>query len=178
MMLNSTSFPAVRIQEDATVYYIPYQYGSLIGPEKQWDEEWVSWRRMKNESLHFFAKRRILHPDSPNQKDSEWTALISGVSLLQGELESFHLDRSSLLVCSTFGRKVSVEGGWKGNKKVNLRKPIYSHIRTKITFQEIKSLIPMKEYGSEDLRLELGDDLNLLIAEQWPIVSPSISNGP
>ncbi|KAF8364191.1 hypothetical protein PRIPAC_91114 [Pristionchus pacificus] len=67
MMLNSTSFPAVRIQEDATVYYIPYQYGSLIGPEKQWDEEWA---------YHFFKA---------NWSHSIWIAVLYSCAVHLGE---------------------------------------------------------------------------------------------
>lgn len=43
MLNNSTVslIPAVREQFGSTFYYIPYQYGSLVGPEKLWDEDAV-----------------------------------------------------------------------------------------------------------------------------------------
>ncbi|GMS85162.1 hypothetical protein PENTCL1PPCAC_7337, partial [Pristionchus entomophagus] len=67
MFNSSTTVPAIRVEEGYTLYYIPYQFGSLIGPEKYWDENWA---------FQFF---------STNWSHSIWIALLYSVAVHAGE---------------------------------------------------------------------------------------------
>ncbi|GMS80882.1 hypothetical protein PENTCL1PPCAC_3057, partial [Pristionchus entomophagus] len=46
------TIPAIRQISGLTFYYIPYQFGSFIGPEKYWNEEKVSWITFLPHSQH------------------------------------------------------------------------------------------------------------------------------